>query len=202
MERKVLYGLGILVLVIATFLFFGKEKITNYPPKEGPIVIFGDSLVAGVGASKGNDLASILSKKIGEPIENFGISGDTTEQGLSRIDTVLERKPRITIVLLGGNDFLRKVPIEETFSNLRTIIDKLQASGSIVLLLGVRGGLLTDQFDSYYEDLAQETGSAYVPNVLSGLLADSRYMSDAIHPNDAGYSRIADRVYPVLKELL
>lgn len=196
-----LLGAAVAILVALFVIFGGKADIKNYSPKDGSIVAFGDSLVQGVGASNGKDLVSLLSLKMGEEIINLGVSGNTTEQGLARIDEVLAREPRIVIVLLGGNDYLRKVPIAETFSNLRAIIEKIQASGSAVLLLGVRGGLLNDRFDTYYEDLAEATGSAHVPDVLDGLIADQRYMSDAIHPNDAGYARIAERVYPVLRDI-
>lgn len=204
MSKRHLYFIGAGIAAVAALfaVFGGKADIANYPPKEGPIVAFGDSLVEGVGATRGGDLASVLSNMIGEPIENLGVSGNTTEDALARIDEVLELEPRITILLLGGNDFLRKIPREETFANLRRIVGELQRSGSIVLILGVRSNALVDNAAELYEDLADETGSAYVPDVLKGLFADSRYMSDAIHPNTQGYARIAERVYPVLKDLL
>lgn len=204
MNRKLLFIIGgIIAIVIALFVVFSSDReIRNYPPKEGPILAFGDSLVEGVGATRGNDFVSILSRKIGEPIINLGRAGDTTAQGLLRIGEALELEPRIVIVLLGGNDFLRKVPSAETFSNLREIVAKFQDSGSAVLVLGVRSGLFSDRADELYESLAEETRSAYVPDVLSGLFGDQRYMSDAIHPNDAGYARIAERVSVALAKLL
>lgn len=201
--NKIFLIIALILVVISLVIFLPRnEKIKNYPPKDGPIVAFGDSLVAGNGSTLGNDFVSLLSTKIGEPIINLGIPGDTTAGGLARIDSLLEENPRVVILLLGGNDFIRKVAREETFSNLRAIINKIQASGSVVVLLGVRGGLLADNADNMFKDLAKETGSAYVPNVLSGLFADSRYMSDAIHPNDAGYIRVADKVYEVLKDVI
>ncbi len=162
----------------------------------------GDSLIEGIGATNGNDLVSDLSKKIAQPIVNLGVSGNTTADGLARIDAVIEMKPQIVIVLLGGNDYLKKVPKEQTFKNLETIVTKLQESGSIVLLLGVQGGIFSDQFESLFKDLAKRKGVGYVSNVLDGLVTHSEYMSDAVHPNDIGYAKIADRVYPVLKSLL
>jgi lysophospholipase L1-like esterase len=105
-------------------------------------------------------------------------------------------------VLLGGNDYLRRVPKENTFENLAKIIEKIQSRGAIVLLLGVRGGLLGDQYDSSFEDLAKRYHTAFVSNVLDGLLGRSEYMSDEIHPNDSGHRIIADRAYPVLGGLI
>ncbi len=192
------------VAIWATFAFFGRgSDITNYPPKDGPVVFFGDSLVEGVGATSGNDLPALLSRMVSRNIVNLGVSGDTTVDGLARIDRALiDHKPSVLVVLLGGNDYLRKVPIDETFANLRTIIVRAQATGAITVVLGVRGGILGDPFADRYREVARETGSAYVPDVLDGLLGDNRYMDDAIHPNDQGYLRIAERVYPVLKKVI
>jgi acyl-CoA thioesterase I len=203
MGKKKFLFLAFIPLIIGVWFFWGgKTNIKNYPLKDGSIVAFGDSLVEGVGASKGHDFSSLLSQKIGEPIINLGISGNTSAQGLARIQDVLDEKPRLVLVLLGGNDFLRKVPRDETIRNLRAIIAKVQESGAAVLLLGVRGGLFTDSASGLYEDLADETQSVYVSNVLDGLFGDTRYMFDAIHPNDAGYVRVADKIYPVLAKIL
>ena len=70
------------------------------------------------------------------------------------------------------------------------------------MLLGIRGGLLRDEYQGDYQDLAQSLGTAYVPNVLDGLFGNSALMSDAIHPNDDGYQVIADKVEPVLLDLV
>ncbi len=203
MQKNLVVVIGLVcVAILGFFLFAGSKDIKNYPPKDGPIVAFGDSLVFGYGATTGNDFVSVLSQAVGEPITNLGVSGNTTADGVARINEVLEQKPRITLVLLGGNDFLRKVDRNQTFSNLRTIVTKIQESGSIVVLLGVRGGLIIDSADGLYENLAEETGSVYVSNVLEGLFGDVRYMADGIHPNDVGYRKIAERVYPILRGVL
>lgn len=201
---KIFIGIfvALTLAVVGFYLFFGGAEIKNYPSvNSGPIVAFGDSLVEGVGSS-GGGFVSILSEKIGEPIINLGHSGDTTRDGLSRLQEVLDQKPSITILLLGGNDYLRKIPPEETFRNLETLVSKLQEAGSIVVLLGVRGGLFIDHFDEDFEDLAERTETVYVPNILAGLLNDKKLMSDTIHPNDAGYTLIAEKIYPELKKVL
>jgi lysophospholipase L1-like esterase len=199
--------LTIFVLVVCVFLIFyfvlNKDDYTNYPSNGTDIVAFGDSLIQGVGASSSNkNLVSILSKKIGKPIVNLGVSGNTTADGISRLNEIDRYKPKVVILLLGGNDYLRKVPKETTFNNLGKIIEDIHSRGAVVLLLGVRGGLLKDNFDEDFEILASKYNTAFVSNVLSGLILDKRYMSDEIHPNDMGYEKIAERVYPVLKEIL
>lgn len=194
--------LAVAVALGAYLLFRPAPTIKNYPPKDGTIVAFGDSLIAGTGSTPGNDLVSDLSQLVGEPIDNLGTPGDTARQGLDRINDVLSRSPRIAIVLFGGNDFLQLINKNDTFDNLRQIIEKIQESGAIVLLLGIRGGVLVDAYASRFQSLAAETGSAFVPDVLDGIDTDVTLMSDSVHPNDAGYKRIADKIYPVLRKLL
>jgi acyl-CoA thioesterase-1 len=104
--------------------------------------------------------------------------------------------------LLGGNDFLRKVPQAQTQQNLAKLIEAIQARGAIVLLLGVRGGLLHDPFAPTYASLAKQYHTAYVSDVLSGLWGRQDLMADEVHPNDAGYAIIAQRIAPVLSPLL
>ena len=201
MNYKKLSLIVIPIIVLILYFIFKSPDIKNYPPKNHIVVAFGDSLVQGVGSTISNDFVTLLSKKIGKPIINLGVSGNTTAQGLDRIDDVISRDPGTVVVLLGGNDYLRKIPQDQTFSNLRKIIVTLQSKGIVVVLLGVRGGLLVDKFSSDFSTLAKETGVIFIPNVLDGLIGDSRYMSsDGIHPNNVGYSMIADKVYNYIKD--
>ncbi len=202
MNQKILLSLGI-VLVISGFFFFKPSvKITNYPSSGTTFVAFGDSLIEGVGATPGNDLVSQLSKKIGTPIINLGVAGNTTSQGLARVNQIARYKPKIVFVLLGGNDYLKKIPRTETAQNIERIVIEIQRMGAVVVLLGVQGGILTDPYEDMFEDISERYGTVYVPNVLDGLVADMRYMSDAVHPNDAGYMKIVDKIYPYITKVL
>jgi len=192
-----------LLTAFGTYYFARNEKtITNYPSGGTDIVAFGDSLVEGLGSTSGNDFVSLLSRKIGEPIVNLGNAGDTTADGLARISQLDEYNPKVVLLLLGGNDHLKKIPVADTFKNLATLIENIHARGSVVLLLGVRGGLFNDKFDTEFEILQENYNTAFVPDVLGGLFGNDKYMSDVIHPNDIGYGMIADRVYRVLIEVL
>lgn len=201
-QKIILWCIAIFLLVVGFLFLKPEQKIINYPSSGDSVVAFGDSLIEGVGASPEKDFVSQLSKKIGEPIINLGISGNTTAQGLARVDRITEYKPKVVLVLLGGNDYLQKVPKEETFRNLELIISKIQATGAVVVLLGIQGGVLGDPYEGEFEALAQKKGTLYVSNVLEGLIGNSRYMSDAIHPNDIGYLKIVEKVYPEVKKVL
>ncbi len=196
-------GFAILLLTPATyFIFRSDEKITNYPPKNQKVVAFGDSLIEGVGGTEGNDFVSVAGRRLGVVIVNKGKGGDTTESALTRVGDVLVEEPGIVIVLLGGNDALRRIPKKDTFENLSIIIERFQDAGVVVVLLGVRGGILNDGYEGDYHALAKKYHTAYVSNILDGLIGNSKYMYDGIHPNDAGYSIIADRVAPVLQKVM
>ncbi len=120
-----------------------------------------------------------------------------------RLDSdVLSKNPKIVFILLGGNDYLQKKSKEETFANLRIMIEKIQQGGSIVVLMGVRGGIFVDRFEEDYENLAKELHTGYVPNVLDGIITNRTLMYDSIHPNDEGYRIISLRVIPVLRDIL
>ena len=203
-SKKILIVLTILSATVFIFWYFFTDTyaIKNYPSSGETIIAFGDSLIEGVGATKENDFVSLLSARINTPIINLGHSGDTTAEALARIGDVLSKNPKVVMVLLGGNDFLKRVPKHEMLSNLEQIIITIQNKGAVVVLLGIRGGLIADGYESDLRALAEKTRSAYVPNVLKGLIGNPKYMDDSIHPNNVGYAIIADHIYPVLLKVL
>ena len=203
MKKQYLSIIGILLVVFAFYFFFQQETIKNYPSKGTDIIAFGDSLVYGTGASsEKKSFVSLLSAQIDQPIINLGVPGDTTQDGINRLKELDAYHPKVVILLLGGNDYLKRIPVDTTFHNLEILIQNIQARGAVVLLLGVKGSLLGDKFESRFEDLRDTYHTAYVSNVLDGILGKSSLMSDAVHPNDAGYIKIANRVYPVLSKLI
>ena len=178
------------------------KNIPTKPLKELTIVAVGDSLVEGYGSTAKQDFVSLISGRLGVPIINYGVSGNTSQDVLARLESVTEEKPDIAILLVGGNDTLRKVPKEQTFTNITTIINRLQANGSMVVLIGVQGGLIGSSYQKEFDRVAEETESLYVPDILDGLIGNPKYMSDAIHPNNAGYAIIAEKVYQTLNTYL
>lgn len=177
----------------------GKEASCRDRVPQPTIVAFGDSLVLGTGAATPGGFVSLLSAQAGISIRNFGRSGDTAASAAQRVDAALAAEPDVVLVLLGGNDALRRVPPAATEANLDAILVRFREAGARVVLLGVMGDLFNDPYPSMFERLAETHDATYVPNVLSGLLGRSEFMSDAIHPNEAGHARIAERVLPALE---
>jgi lysophospholipase L1-like esterase len=114
----------------------------------------------------------------------------------------MDKNPRLVIVLLGGNDFLRQVPIDDTRKNLEAIVQRIQERGAMVVITGMKLGLFTDEYGAMMENIAEKFGALLVPQVTKGILSDSKLKSDPIHPNGAGYRLIAERVAEKVKPLL
>lgn len=176
-------------------LFFDSYPIVNATPEGSAIIAFGDSLTAGTGSTNGNDYPAVLGRRLGIEVLNRGVPGETSTDALLRLDRdVLQEDPRIVIVCLGGNDGLQRVPIDTTLRNLSTIIRSIQGRGALVILAGVRSATFTDQYHKPFRQLARETGCVFVPNILDDILGRPSRTSDQIHPNDAGYAIIAERI--------
>ena len=210
------------------------QSITNFPTPNGPIVALGDSLTFGVGASAGQDYVSELENRLSINIFNEGISGDSTVDALDRLEEdVLSRNPSAVIVLLGGNDEIRRfyqelsntlagrnlqdeldelaqevgydwmaVPLisrAETFANIETIIQRIQNTGAATILVGFDATIFNAQIDDAYRQIAENTGSFYVADIYDGVFGRPRFMSDLVHPNNAGYDIFADRIEPAVE---
>lgn len=171
--------------------------VKNDPPRGTSVVAFGDSLTAGYRMRPGEGWPEQLSAILGVPILNAGVSGNTTADGLARLeDDVLAQDPRVVLVCLGGNDMLRRLPADQQFANLREIVGRIQDKGALVVLIGTEGFQLLSNVDygARYEALARETGAVYVPDLMEDVLGDRTLMHDQIHPNAKGYEKIARRL--------
>jgi acyl-CoA thioesterase I len=198
--KKILWVLPILV---GFFLYqsFTAPKIKNIHPAGENIICFGDSLTFGTGASQGMDYPSQLSNMISKPVFNKGVPGDTTARALARLDQDVIA-PRIVLVTLGGNDLKNGVPKEVAFENLKIIVESIQAQGALVIIGGIDLPFWGRGYGEAYEQLSKETGAVLIPNILDGIMGNRQLMSDSIHPNDAGYTIMAERFYRALKSYL
>jgi acyl-CoA thioesterase-1 len=195
--------LAIIVAGVAYWFFFRASPSSaafacSAEAHKPVIVAYGDSLVEGYGASEQHGFVDALSTQIGTTIINEGKSGDTTAEALQRLPDVLAQHPDIVIVLLGGNDVLQRIPQETTQANLDQILSTLTQNNIHVVLVGVLGGIVTDPFASMFRSLATKYHAALVPNILNGLIGNSKLMYDEVHPNADGYDIAATKIYPAL----
>jgi acyl-CoA thioesterase I len=194
---------AISAVLLLVWLLRPESQFNHYPPRAaGPWVAFGDSLTEGYGATEGHNYPALLGQRLGVTISNFGKSGETTSDALKRVDEIARLQPRVVLLCFGGNDSLNGEPASRTFGNLAQIIDRLHGEGSFVVLIGIRSASLRDKNATHFSKLARDKNVLYVPDMLKGLALKPVYMADAIHPNDAGYARIAERLEKVLKPML
>jgi len=177
------------------------------------IVALGDSITSGLGVTADEAYPALLGARLRREgyayrVVNAGVSGDTTAGGLRRVDWILRAEPEIVIVALGANDGLRGQRPETTRANLETIVGRLRAAGTRVLLAGMRappnyGEAFTREFAAVFPAVARRLNVALVPFLLDGVAADPRLnQPDGIHPNAAGHRMIAERLWPHLRPLL
>jgi acyl-CoA thioesterase-1 len=178
------------------------------------LVVFGDSLSAGYGLEPGQSFPDFLQTKLDMEgyawhVVNLGISGDTTEGGVSRIDSATSLKPEMVILELGGNDGLRGLPLKATRDNLERMIGEFQGAGARLVLAGMTlppnyGTDYIGGFEKIYSDLAARYKLTLIPFLLEDLKTkDLRYFQrDGIHPTAEGAQMVAGTVLRAIKPLL
>ncbi|MBU3958423.1 MAG: hypothetical protein KKE91_01015, partial [Candidatus Omnitrophica bacterium] len=135
-----------------------KREITNIDSKGKNIICFGDSITWGYGVSPGQDYPSALAKMLNIPVINAGIDGDTSIEAVKRINTdIVDRDPLLVIIEFGGNDFLRKIPLEVTVNNIRNMVDEIQAEGAMVAIADVSTGFVMDEYRRAFYKISKET---------------------------------------------
>lgn len=174
------------------------------------MVAFGDSLTAGVvSPSYPDDLQKILdSNGYTYSVENQGVSGDTTTDGLARIDNVIAAHPDLVLLEFGGNDGLRGIPVDSTRANLEEMIQRLQAAKLRIVLLGITlppnyGPEYVRTFTAIYPVLAAEYHLKLMPFLLLHVYRSAALMQpDGIHPSAAGNEIVARDVFQLIRPLL
>lgn len=196
-----------LLLTAAALAACGKKAPKHSTlPRGSAVLALGDSLTYGYGANPTESYPARLAELTGWAITNGGVSGDTSAQALARLPELLrEHTPRLVIISIGGNDFLRRQPENETRTNIRAIIQACKAAGAETLLVGVPGvgvgaalGYPGDH--PLYADLAKAENVPYYANGWSQILGKDALKSDQIHPNAAGYAEFARGLTAYLKE--
>lgn len=165
------------------------------------VLAFGDSLTYGTGAKAEDSYPVVLGQLIGRTVVRSGVPGEQTAGGLERLPDVLdEHKPRLVIVCLGGNDMLRKGAPADIEANLRKILAEIKSRGLDVMLIGVPTPTLITRPPDFYFNLAKEFSIPYQGDIITSVLYKSELKSDPIHPNAAGYRKVAEAVAELMRD--
>ena len=200
--------LPLLALALATLL--PPVAATAAPIR---ILALGDSLTAGYGLGPDDGFTSQLERALKAAgldvtVINAGVSGDTAEGGLARLDWALGGGADAAIVELGANDMLRGMDPANTRKALDAILAKLAEKKIPVLLAGMRaapnlGADYVARFDGLYPDLAAKYGAILYPFFLDGVAAERGLLqADGLHPNTKGVALIVERMLPSVERLV
>jgi acyl-CoA thioesterase-1 len=216
---------------ILTGLFFaGCDTGTGSGTEDGALgatlVCLGDSLTAGYGAvtpgvdGREQSYPAHLQNRVAIPVVNAGVTGDTTAQGLARVNAALLQNSRIVIVELGANDLFQGVPLTATRNNLQSIINAVRGGnrkiylakfytgdvvrGMISAMLGITDhtaqNILMYPYDTMFAALAASNDVELIDDIWDGVWGI--HMSDPIHPDAAGYKIMADNYIKALRPYL
>ena len=179
----------------------GRNKTKAQPVPAGATVLaLGDSLTSGVGATAETAYPAVLARLTGWNVVNGGVSGDTSAQALAREPALLaEHQPKLVIVSIGGNDFLRKLPESDTRTHVHAIGRQALDAGAQVLLVAVPRatlaaamGQMTDH--PLYAEVAKDLKIPLVRDAWGEVLSTPELRSDTVHANAKGYEQFARSV--------
>ena len=141
-------------------------------------------------------------------VVNDGVSGETTKDGLERVERVAALHPKIVVLEFGGNDGLRGLPLEQTQSNLAAMIEALKKSGTEVVLAGITlppeyGPDYIAKINAIYPALAKKYHVRLLPFLLQGVYGTPGDMQDDGHHATAqGNKQVAANVEKLIRPLL
>lgn len=202
-----------MLLVFASLGYFMMNTAPSAQTKPLKLVALGDSLTAGYNLPGSAAFPTVLEKLLRDKgisveIANAGVSGDTSQGGLERVEWSVPDGTDGVILELGANDALRGVDPALTERSLDAIVTGLKARGIPVLLAGMyaprsNGPDYVTRFDAIYPKLAEKYGLVLYPFFLDGIAGD-RVLNqpDMLHPTAEGVRVIAQRILPTVERFL
>jgi len=190
----------LLVLLVALAAGCGAKPRLSPLPQDAVVLAFGDSLTFGTGAAEQESYPAQLEKLIGRRVVRAGVPGEVTAQALARLPAALEEHaPRLLLLCIGGNDFLRRLGNAQAEANVRAMVELARSRGVEVLLVGAPEPGISVTPPAFYAGIAKQFALPYESSVIGEVLRDASLKSDPIHPNARGYGVIAGRVAELLR---
>ena len=200
-------------LVTGALLMMHAAAIAQSAPKKVRIVALGDSLTAGYNLRPNEAFpvqleAALRKRGLDVEVLNAGVSGDTAQAGLERLDWALPQGTDAVILELGANDALRGLDPAATRRALDTILNRLKQRGIDVLIAGMEaprnlGPDYTRAFNAIHPELAKAHGALLYPFFLKGVALDPKLnLADGLHPTANGVAIIVESIMPDVLELV
>ena len=178
------------------------------------IVGLGDNLMAGYKLGGYRDYISTLERRLWQErysyikVYRYSELGQTTGEGVKKLQSIIDLKPNVVIVGLGLNDAIQKIPLKTTFDNLTYIIENLQKNNIQILLVGMKSPPNADieykkQFPAMYSYLAKKHNILLYKFFLKDVAGNKELtLSDRIHPNQTGITVMVENTLPYIRKLI
>jgi acyl-CoA thioesterase I len=187
-------------VVLVLLLGCGERPKLERLSSDAVVLAFGDSLTFGTGAAEAESYPAQLESMIGRKVVRAGVPGEVTAQALARLPAALdEHAPRLVLLCIGGNDFLRRLGNPQAERNVREMVKLARSRGVAVMLIGTPEPGFTVSPPAFYSSIAKEFRLPYEEGIIGQVLKDASLKADPIHPNARGYRLIAERVADQLK---
>ena len=203
-KQKAYFRCGWLVLLIMS-IGINLSQAQSAPAL--PVILaIGESTTAGFGVPAVDSYPSQLQRLLDERgyawrVVNHGRSGSTTAMALSGLDRGILLQPQIVIIALGGND-QGSVAAARTKDNLRKLVSMFVRTDALVFLAdrNLSADRANTTAPSIYAELAEEEGAILMPSLRDGVAGyPELLLSDGSHPNAAGYTIVANRIFNILE---
>lgn len=209
----IVYRIYASIVAILTLLVMTPLTSVSAAAEPLRLVALGDSLTAGLGLEAKDAYPAKLQAALAKlgvevVIDNAGVSGDTTDGGLARLDWSVPDGTKAVLIELGANDMLRGLDPKLARANLAAMLERLKERKIPVLLMGMRaapnlGADYQKAFDAVYPDLASQYGAVLYPFFLDGVAGTPGLnQADGMHPTAAGVDVIVTRLAPVVAEFV
>lgn len=187
--------------------------------KQPKLICMGDSLTEGYGISESDRWSDLLQKDLKIGIVNQGISGDTTGGMLARFQTdVLAENPTHVIIMGGTNDLWFGLSPKLILSNYHSMLRHARRAG-IKAIIGLptvvfhEGFLdeddpriftplseLSEKIKDFKAQLKIYANDQELPLIdFSKNLTPNHFLSDGVHPNEAGNLVMKENAVGVLR---
>ncbi|WIJ25918.1 arylesterase [Devosia sp. RR2S18] len=195
---------------VAIAMVLASATLVPATAAERTLMLYGDSLMAGLGLTDQDGFAGQLQEALGNDVTivNASVSGDTSADGLARLDWSLGERPDAVVLELGANDMLQGLPVDGMRENLTKILQRFNDENIPVLLAGMRaspslGSEYVSAYEAVFPELAEQFGTAYYPFFLEGVATNPALnQADGMHPNARGVSTIVQAIKPSIEALL
>jgi acyl-CoA hydrolase len=198
----------LLLALVLTLAACGKaERLPALPP--GSVVLaLGDSLTAGAGVTPEQAWPTLLAQRTGWQVVNGGVNGNTSGDALKRLPALLdEHRPALVLVTLGGNDMLRRLPVQTLEENLGRLVVKSKAEGAQVVMVAtpqpsITGAVLRNlSAPEFYGRVAGAHQVPLIEDAIAEVLSDPLLKGDQIHPNAEGHAALAMKIFEALRDI-